>query len=347
MGERISEVGQICPIQCVIMLLQKNTVYLSFNRRLCMDYISIEEWDKLGKWLDISQKFYEAYTRFRIEGTSVHSFKINDRSIEINFSCDINSIVVNLYCPDSDISFCEDFLLEEDACCNENYITNLIIAEIYGLVWKPFSPEVFRIETDRCKNTFKQLEDILIEKANQSIDAFWERACLLGYYSSECVIELYGRQIHVLSQVDDVDDSLIVFRFRCMDTNRSLQKSFDYTESLDSVIQKILYLALEPECFKISTSDYYWEYELIKRIVVPAINICPYACESGKEMEERSIELHSRQIRIQLQYKRTSSIDVFLDCITTGRSKYYVVKKYDVDPKELIFSIQELAWESV
>ena len=311
-----------------------------------MDYISIEEWDRLGKWLDISQKFYEAYNRFRIEGTSVHSFKINDRSIEINFSYDINSIVVNIYCPDSDIRFCESFLPEEDAYCSENYVTNLIIAEIYGLAWKPFSPEVFRIETDRFKNTFKLVEDILIEKANQSIDAFWERACLLGYYSSECIIELYGRQIYVLSQVNDADESYINYWFTCIDTNRSLQDTVLYGFSMDSVIQKILYLALEPECFKISTSDYYWEYELIKRIVVPAINICPYASESGKEMEERSVELHSRQIRMQLKYGRTTSIEVFLDCITTGRSKYCLVREYDEDPKELIRDIQELAWEN-
>ncbi|WP_295069697.1 hypothetical protein [Ruminococcus sp.] len=314
-----------------------------------MDYISLEKWEELSKWLDISQKFYEAYTRFRIEGTSVHWFSINNRKIEIGFSyadSESNWINVKIYCLDSNIWFCEEFFLDDEAWLNENNITKLIIAEIYGLAWKPFPQKVFRIETDKSVNTYKQIENILIEKSRQSIDAYLERACLLGYDSSECIIELYGRQIYVLSQVNDADESYINYWFTCIDTNRGLQDTVLYGFSIDSVIQKILYLALEPECFKINTSDYYWEYELIKRIVVPAINICPYSCESGKEMEERSVELHSRQIRMQLKYGRTTFIEVFLDCITTGRSKYCLVREYDEDPKELIRDIQELAWEN-
>ena len=50
-----------------------------------MDYISREDWYELSKWLDISQGFYEAYTRFRIEGQEVHWLNFNERNIEVGF----------------------------------------------------------------------------------------------------------------------------------------------------------------------------------------------------------------------------------------------------------------------
>ncbi|WP_303021980.1 hypothetical protein [uncultured Ruminococcus sp.] len=77
-------------------------------------YISMEDWCELSKWLEISQGFYEAYTRFRLEGTEVHwmSFNFCDKCIEVAFSyldSSYDQIDVMVYCPNVEKSFTNRF----------------------------------------------------------------------------------------------------------------------------------------------------------------------------------------------------------------------------------------------
>lgn len=321
-----------------------------------MDYISREDWYELSKWLDISQGFYEAYTRFRIEGQEVHWLKFNERNIEVGFFYDDENsdwINVKLYCPDVEVEFNERFLLNENAYSNEKRITKEIIAKIYRLAWSSFYPEVFKVTTGDSEKAYKQIEKILIEKDCLCHDAYWA----MEADDVECIIKLYGRKILVHLQVNDCDESCTDFWLECLDTDRSLLQVVGYGNgTMEDIIQRIQYLALEPECFKIITTDYEWEYELIRAIVDNAIHVCPYACSSGKSMEERTIELHGRQIKMQFRIKdkvqampkeRDYYISVHLDCITTGRSISCAVEAFDENPQELIWKIQEIAWEAI
>ena len=165
-----------------------------------MDYISMEDWCELSKWLEISQGFYEAYTRFRLEGTEVHwmSFNFCDKCIEVVFSyldSSYDQIDGMVYCPDVEKKFYEPFFLDENEYRNEKRITQEIIAIIYRLAWGSLEPEVFKITTVDSNKALQQIRTILIEKEYQCTDGSIESACLFGESSVKCIIELYGRKI--------------------------------------------------------------------------------------------------------------------------------------------------------
>ena len=50
------------------------------------------------KYLEICQEFFEAYIRFRLEGTEEHWIKHNNRNIQINFFDHGDYVSVELRC---------------------------------------------------------------------------------------------------------------------------------------------------------------------------------------------------------------------------------------------------------
>lgn len=307
-----------------------------------MDYISMEDWCELSKWLEISQGFYEAYTRFRLEGTEVHwmSFNFCDKCIEVVFSyldSSYDQIDVMVYCPDVEKKFYEPFFLDENEYRNEKRITQEIIAIIYRLAWGSLEPEVFKITTVDSNKALQQIRTILIEKEYQCTDGSIESACLFGESSVKCIIELYGRKI-LLDVSEDQADWFII-SLDCKDMGRQWLQVDKDTGTFQEIVEKVLYLALEPEVFQISTNDSEWEYELIRTNVMA---LCPM----GKgDVEERILVLHGRQIKIQFQPTDDGEIAAHLECTTTDRSTSCTVDPYDKNPQELIWKIQELAWE--
>ena len=59
-----------------------------------MDYI-----DRV-QWVRASQAFFDAYVKFRLDGTNTHSFELNSRNIEIIFINHNDYLTIKLYCPD-------------------------------------------------------------------------------------------------------------------------------------------------------------------------------------------------------------------------------------------------------
>lgn len=290
-------------------------------------------------WIEIGHAFFDAYVRFCTEGTESHRFKINNRNIEITFFDRDGVPYIKQYCPEVMRTLITDF----------NRSTSNTEEIIDNIHWLAFvADDAYIISTVDSEKAHKQIRTILEEKIRQCIDKF----CELDN-TAQCIIVLNNRKILVSSCCGGCWDrnEWIEVWLDCITTGRSLFGFYEYEEThLEDIIQKIQYLALEPECFKIVTTDSEQEYETIRTIVANAIDICIRSCSDIKQ--ERIIELHNRQIKIQIKKQEWSiqnwnSLDVFLDCVTTGRSSSCVVECLEKNTEEVIQKIQELAWEDV
>lgn len=301
-----------------------------------MDYISKKE--------ICCHAFFDAYVQFCTEGTEAHWVKLNYRNIAIVFlGCsEYAEIPVNLYCPELHI----DTTISFDKSPSK---TDEIIDTIRWIAFD--AEELYQyITSDSYEEAYMQIRDILERLDRKCFDAHMGD-CLLAINSIETNIKIYGREINVHVTDNDYEyDS--DFWLSCLNTGRNLSACGHWEGySINDIVERIMYLALEPECFKINATNYEWEYELIRAIVAYAIEVCP---QLGKQ--ERIIELHGRQIKIQfIERKRDTTkfkgrsyyVNAFLDCITTGKSCYCDVEAFDMDPEKLIWKIQELAWEEV
>ena len=52
------------------------------------------------EYVEMCREFFEAYIKFRLEGTEKHWIKNNNRNIQINFFDHGDFLTVKLYCPE-------------------------------------------------------------------------------------------------------------------------------------------------------------------------------------------------------------------------------------------------------
>lgn len=294
-------------------------------------------------WIEIGYAFFDAYVRFCTEGTESHRFIINNRNIEITFFDRDGVPYIKQYCTEVMRTLITDF--NRSVSNTEEIIDNIH--------WLAFvADDAYSISTVDSEKAHKQIKEILEEKIQQCIVNYHETLLEPGS-ETECVIELNNRKILVSSRCcgySEPDERIGVW-LNCTTTGRSLFGSYSYEETdLEDIIQKIQYLALEPECSKIVATDSEQEYEMIRTIVVDAIDIASHI------KQKRIIELHDRQIEIQFTARKRETtnfkersyyINASLTCITTGKSCSCDVEAFDKNPEELIWKIQKLAWENV
>lgn len=303
-----------------------------------MDYIS-----KVG-WAESCHAFVDAYVRFRTEGIEAHWFKLNGRNIEIAFlDCSgYTDIAVKLYC----LELCIETTISFGKSLSQ---TDEIIDTIFWLAFD--AEELYHyIKSDNSEEAYMQIRYLLERLDRKCYDANME-CCLLAQNALETTIKIYGREINVHVTDNDYEYGSD-FWLSCINTGRNLSACGHWEGySLADTAERIMYLALEPECFKIDATNYEWEYELIRAIVAYAIEVCP---QLGTQ--ERIIELHGRQIKIRFIEKRRETtkfkersyyVNASLNCITTGKRCSCDVEAFDKNPEELIWKIQELAWENV
>lgn len=301
-----------------------------------MDYIS-----KVG-WAESCHAFVDAYVRFRTEGIEAHWFKLNGRNIEIAFlDCSgYTDIAVKLYC----LELCIETTISFGKSLSQ---TDEIIDTIFWLAFD--AEELYHyIKSDNSEEAYMQIRYLLERLDRKCYDANME-CCLLAQNALETTIKIYGREINVHVTDNDYEYGSD-FWLSCINTGRNLSACGHWEGySLADTAERIMYLALEPECFKIDATNYEWEYELIRAIVAYAIEVCP---QLGTQ--ERIIELHGRQIKIRFIEKRRETtkfkersyyVNASLNCITTGKSCSCDVEAFDKNPEELIHKIQELAWK--
>lgn len=317
-----------------------------------MRYFTRSDWKELSKWLDVSREFWEAYTLFRLEDEQDHLLLINNKRISLHFTSEDTEdgpyVTVVGNCSDvPNGSFDQFFYLCEEAACTESLTTKRIIAQLYRIAWCSDELDEVEIEMDDTEKAYQTITEILTEMGAACFDAYFEPACLLGAGCARCVLKILDREILITATCNCYREECTDYWLVCLDTDRSLA-DFSVTEGWtpNDAIQKIMYLATEPECVLIDTTDTDWEYDAIKSIVVPAIGGLSYGKWWGKEQEERAVELHNKQIRIQLQYDSEEDlINACVECTTTGNTRNCVVDRYTDDPDELIRLVQKLAGE--
>lgn len=108
-------------------------------------------------WVEVCQKFFEAYVEFRVENTEKNRIEHNCRQIEIAFfDCDC-LISVEMYCPNimRSVSGCYDGSAQN---------TEKLIRMILWLALDVEELEIFNIEAIESKEEYSELWDILVEK---------------------------------------------------------------------------------------------------------------------------------------------------------------------------------------
>ena len=129
------------------------------------------------------------------------------------------------------------------------------------------------------------------------------------------------------------------------------------------LINLIRDMALEPEIIEFSVSDSEWEHDLLRDALVGRkeedllyIVRHPFAglhyIWEGDIIADRYFNLHDRLIKIQFK-RNGSNLDIILNCLTTGKSYRLELsmeskrEKIEEVCEEMIYRIQELAWEDI
>ena len=126
------------------------------------------------------------------------------------------------------------------------------------------------------------------------------------------------------------------------------------------IIRLLQDMASEPEILEFSTADSEWEHELIRDYLVSSrtndgllIERFPFGwfhSLNGVVIKERILVLHNRQIRLKFE-PQEDTLQIIVDCMETGKQFTMELPKGcregEEIGEELVWRIQELAWEAV
>ena len=312
-----------------------------------MDYI-----DRVH-WVRASQAFFDAYVKFRLDGTNTHSFELNSRNIEIIFIDHNDYLTIKLYCPDirKQLSGIFDQLPKN---------TEETIRKIHWLAWEAQEQDIYELAD--AEDEYQQLSEMLVRHYRLCYDPCggddWK-----GVGEEEFDIKLHNRQIKVHFYPDAMwdENEYIAVDLFCYETGRNYstivqQKEDDPKE----IIRLIQDLASEPEIIEFNVSDYEWEHELLKNALIGRrtedglpIKRYPFCWVYNWEeadIAEQYIKLHDRQIRMHFE-PHGDTLQIILDCIETGKSFTWGFPKQcrnvEEVSDELISRIQKMAWEDI
>lgn len=316
-----------------------------------MDNMSREE------WLELCQRFFEAYADFRVDGTESHWIVRNNRNIEIAFLDCGDRLKVKMYCPEVLRSLSGYY-----GRSTQN--TEEIIRMLYWLAWEAGKKQTYVIKTASPEEEYQQLRNVLVNHYRLCYDATWEDDYWKETGVERLIIKLHGREIAVHFSPNVMWDcnGYIDVSIYSFDTGRSCITFVQQKEKdPKGIIRLIQDMASEPDIIDFSTTDSEWEHDLLKEALVGGqtesgeyFTWCPFRCFDGWNeyiQEERRFYLHNRDIRIQFD-QQGDHIDITIDCPATGRSYAFELPKRrnNAQMEELIEKIirriQELAWES-
>ncbi|HPY84114.1 MAG TPA: hypothetical protein PLS20_03620 [Ruminococcus flavefaciens] len=308
-------------------------------------------------WVDVSQKFFEAYIKFRLEGIQKHLIEHNNRNIEISFFDHVDFVSVELYCPEiiRSLSGCYD---------GSSQNTEELIRMILWLTLDVEELEEYKIQVTNSEEAFVELKDILVEKYGycyeDTIEESWK-----GKGDVSFIIELYDRRINIYFTPHAMweDNGCIEVYLYCFDTGINCSMVVDQEEAdTECLINLIHDMALEPEIIEFNISDSEWEHSLIRDALVGrledyGLHIVRYPFNSlhyiweGDIIGARYIKIHNRLIQIQFE-QNDDNLVIIPQCLTTGKSYELELpkesKRKEIEDlcEELVYKIQELAWEN-
>lgn len=317
-----------------------------------MEYFSGEAWVK------VCGEFFDAYVNFRLDGTSEHLIEHNGRKIEIYFFDHVSYTSVELYCP----STFKAMLGYYDGSAK---YTKEIIRMILWLALNVEDLENYEINTFDLEEEHKKLRELLVQKVGLCYEndcaEYWK-----GIGEVSFILNLHNRRFHIYIYPDALWDtySSVVVDIYCFDTNLSCSMFISQTEDyLDDLVSLIQDMSLEPEIAEFCISDSTREHELIREALIGLETkhrryifrwpfFSPSSIMESKIITDRYITLHKRIIRIQFDQKE-KYINIIVSCLTTGKTcSLELPKDSDYNEleevyEELVYKIQELAWEFI
>ena len=310
-------------------------------------------------WVDVSQKFFEAYINFRLEGTTEHCIEHNGREIKLSFYDESDYVLV--------IIGCSKIFREMDARYDgSSRNTEEIIRKILWFALDAEELEVYTVKASNTEEENKELSDLLAEKYRRCYDRY---CCSLKEYwkpegEESFIIELHDRQIHVWFYPEGRWEELgyICASLYCLDTDNGCLITFSQTgDGADYLIRLIQDLSLEPEIIELNITDFEKEHNLIREALVGKVTErglhrerVPFAVPcyiwEGDKIQDKFLNLHNRSIRIQF-IPKAFHIDIIISCLTTGKTNSLSLPKdgkyEEINEicEEMVYKIQELAWE--
>ena len=310
-------------------------------------------------WIAVCQKFFEAYVNFRVEGTAKHCIEHNDRNIEISFFDHGYNTSVELYCSkihNGCMGFYNGTLRN----------TEKLIRMILWLALDVEEPDVYNIKASDPEEEYKELGDILVERYRNcyenELEEYWK-----GVGEVRFILKFHNRRILVFFYADPSWEpycGYVNVDVHCLDTDLICTTFINQEEdNPDYLINLIQDMSLEPEITEFSITDSTREHDLIKEALIgrqiyngPYIYRWPFKAHTlfweSETITDRYIILHKRRIRIQFNQKQ-NSLDITLNCLTTGKSYSLELPQTSSDEimeevcEELVYKIQELAWEFI
>lgn len=170
------------------------------------------------QWAEACQMFYAAYAKFQIDGTDAHWYECNGRNIEIAFSGNSDSIMVQFYCPEvlRRLSGYFGILVENNV---------ELISMLYWLIWEAEAPSVYSIETADSEQEYELLRATLTDRYrrcyyNYCVEEYWK-----GEGEERFIIALHGRQIRVCFYASDRwdVDGYIDVKLHCLETGEQFK----------------------------------------------------------------------------------------------------------------------------
>ena len=308
------------------------------------------------QWIEVCQMFFDSYAKFQIDGTEAHWYECNYRNIEIAFIDCGFFVKVQLYCP------------EVLRSLNGYYgrsakNTEEIIRMLYWLAWEADKSNSYVIKATGPEEEYQQLRKILVENYRSCYDACWEDDYWKETGEERLSIQLNGREIEVHFSPNAMWDAngYIDVALFCCETGRNCSTVVHQEEEDPKEIIRLLQdMASEPEILEFSTADSEWEHELIRNYLVSSRTndgmliarypFCWVHNWNGIAVRERFLLLHNRQIRLKFE-PQEDTLQIIVDCMETGKQFTMELPKRcrEVEEigEELVWRIQELAWEAV
>ena len=314
------------------------------------------EYIKKTQWIKTCQMFFDAYVKFLIDGKEAHWYECNYRNIEIAFIDCGYFVKVQLYCPEALRSL-------NGFYCRSEKDTEEIIRKLYWLAWEADKSNSYVIKATGPEEEYQQLRKILVENYRSCYDACWEDDYWKETGEERLSIQLHGREIEVHFSPNAMWDAngYIDADLFCFETDRDCSTVVHQEEKDPKEIIRLLQdMALEPEILEFSTTDSEWEHELIRNYLVSSRTndgmliarypFCWVHNWNGIAVKERFLLLHNRQIRLKFE-PQEDALQIIVDCMETEKQFTMGLpercRKIEEISEELVWRIQELAWEAV
>ncbi len=314
------------------------------------------EYIEKTQWIKTCQMFFDAYVKYLIDGTESHWYECNYRNIEIAFIDCGYFVKVQLYCPEA-LRSLNGFYGRSEKDTEE------IIRKLYWLAWEADKSNSYVIKATGPEEEYQQLRKILVENYRSCYDACWEDDYWKETGEERLSIQLHGREIEVHFSPNAMWDAngYIDADLFCFETDRDCSTVVHQEEKDPKEIIRLLQdMALEPEILEFSTTDSEWEHELIRNYLVSSRTndgmliarypFCWVHNWNGTAVKERFLLLHNRQIRLKFE-PQEDALQIIVDCMETEKQFTMGLpkrcRKIEEISEELVWRIQELAWEAV